>query len=301
MSYFSYCVCTDDKVQTFPVLKIDPKDIVDTNGAGDAFVGGKIFQCFPLIHFQVLCCLSFVFCAFLFKFFLCASGFLSGLVQEKPLNQCVKAAHYAANVIIRRAGCTFPEKPDFKWGFSDSFSLSLKPHTQFSTNSSIFKKFFNQPSIHFNHLQLPVFSRVPPDVCLSQCSPLGATRGPFSQEPCEDLPLHQCPKRNHDNTVGCDHFALTKGSKWKIFHGNLFKWRLSDSAVNARVDISPDSALWRQNKTQEVYSTMGDSSYTNRTKWNISVKGRDTALKCAAWICFFFLKMNDSFPDFDVF
>uniref|UniRef100_A0A671YU26 adenosine kinase n=1 Tax=Sparus aurata TaxID=8175 RepID=A0A671YU26_SPAAU len=103
-----------DKVQTFPVLKIDPKDIVDTNGAGDAFVGGKIFQCFPLIHFQVLCCLSFVFCAFLFKFFLCASGFLSGLVQEKPLNQCVKAAHYAANVIIRRAGCTFPEKPDFK-------------------------------------------------------------------------------------------------------------------------------------------------------------------------------------------
>ncbi|KAG7236331.1 hypothetical protein INR49_001028 [Caranx melampygus] len=69
-----------DKVETFPVLKIDPKDIVDTNGAGDAFVG----------------------------------GFLSELVQEKPLDQCVKAAHYAANVIIRRAGCTFPEKPDFK-------------------------------------------------------------------------------------------------------------------------------------------------------------------------------------------
>ncbi|KAI4812270.1 hypothetical protein KUCAC02_023671 [Chaenocephalus aceratus] len=69
-----------EKVETFPVLKIDPKDIVDTNGAGDAFVG----------------------------------GFLSGLVQDKPLDQCVKAAHYAANVIIRRAGCTFPEKPDFK-------------------------------------------------------------------------------------------------------------------------------------------------------------------------------------------
>uniref|UniRef100_A0A3Q2QEB7 Adenosine kinase n=1 Tax=Fundulus heteroclitus TaxID=8078 RepID=A0A3Q2QEB7_FUNHE len=69
-----------DKIETFPVLKIDPKDIVDTNGAGDAFVG----------------------------------GFLSGLVQEKPLDQCVRAAHYSANVIIRRAGCTFPEKPDFK-------------------------------------------------------------------------------------------------------------------------------------------------------------------------------------------
>ncbi|MED6289210.1 hypothetical protein CHARACLAT_000382 [Characodon lateralis] len=69
-----------DKIETFPVLKIDPKDIVDTNGAGDAFVG----------------------------------GFLSGLVQEKPLDQCVRAAHYSANVIIRQAGCTFPEKPDFK-------------------------------------------------------------------------------------------------------------------------------------------------------------------------------------------
>ncbi|TKS85512.1 Adenosine kinase [Collichthys lucidus] len=69
-----------DKVETFPVLKIDPKDIVDTNGAGDAFVG----------------------------------GFLSELVQDKPLDQCVKAAHYAANVIIRQAGCTFPEKPNFK-------------------------------------------------------------------------------------------------------------------------------------------------------------------------------------------
>uniref|UniRef100_A0A3Q3B821 Adenosine kinase n=1 Tax=Kryptolebias marmoratus TaxID=37003 RepID=A0A3Q3B821_KRYMA len=67
-------------IETFPVLKIDPKDIVDTNGAGDAFVG----------------------------------GFLSGLVQEKPLDECVRAAHYSANVIIRRAGCTFPEKPDFK-------------------------------------------------------------------------------------------------------------------------------------------------------------------------------------------
>uniref|UniRef100_A0A674NGF8 Adenosine kinase n=1 Tax=Takifugu rubripes TaxID=31033 RepID=A0A674NGF8_TAKRU len=68
------------KVETFPVLKIDPKDIVDTNGAGDAFVG----------------------------------GFLSQLVQEKPLDHCVKAAHYAAYVVIQRAGCNFPEKPDFK-------------------------------------------------------------------------------------------------------------------------------------------------------------------------------------------
>lgn len=41
-------LCSDDKAETFPVLKIDPKDIVDTNGAGDAFVGGEIFLFFFL-------------------------------------------------------------------------------------------------------------------------------------------------------------------------------------------------------------------------------------------------------------
>lgn len=60
-----------------------------------------------------------VFCVgFCWSLSSCAAGFLSELVQEKPLDQCVKAAHYAANVIIRRAGCTFPEKPDFKWWLS---------------------------------------------------------------------------------------------------------------------------------------------------------------------------------------
>ncbi|XP_038128636.1 adenosine kinase-like isoform X1 [Cyprinodon tularosa] len=68
-----------DKVTMFPVLDIDQNEIVDTNGAGDSFVG----------------------------------GFLSALVQEQPLEECIRAGHYAANVIIRRVGCTFPEKPDF--------------------------------------------------------------------------------------------------------------------------------------------------------------------------------------------
>lgn len=40
-------------------------------------------------------------------------GFLSALVQEQVLEECIRAGHYAANVIIRRVGCTFPEKPDF--------------------------------------------------------------------------------------------------------------------------------------------------------------------------------------------
>ncbi|XP_028815261.1 adenosine kinase-like [Denticeps clupeoides] len=69
-----------DKVTRFPVVDIDQRDIVDTNGAGDAFVG----------------------------------GFLSELVQDKPLEQCIRAGHYAANTIIRRSGCTFPDKPDFQ-------------------------------------------------------------------------------------------------------------------------------------------------------------------------------------------
>ncbi|XP_059893243.1 adenosine kinase b isoform X2 [Gadus macrocephalus] len=68
-----------DKVTTFPVVDIDQSAIVDTNGAGDAFVG----------------------------------GFLSQLVVESPLEECIRAGHYAANVIIQRVGCTFPEKPDF--------------------------------------------------------------------------------------------------------------------------------------------------------------------------------------------
>ncbi|XP_053548124.1 adenosine kinase isoform X2 [Bombina bombina] len=73
-------MATEDKVVSFPVIEIDQSKIVDTNGAGDAFVG----------------------------------GFLSQLVSDKPLEECIRAGHYSANVVIRRSGCTFPEKPDFK-------------------------------------------------------------------------------------------------------------------------------------------------------------------------------------------
>ncbi|XP_034878173.1 adenosine kinase isoform X6 [Mirounga angustirostris] len=70
---------TESEVTAFAVLDQNQKEIVDTNGAGDAFVG----------------------------------GFLSQLVSDKPLTECIRAGHYAASVIIRRTGCTFPEKPDF--------------------------------------------------------------------------------------------------------------------------------------------------------------------------------------------
>ncbi|KAK7812523.1 adenosine kinase 2 [Quercus suber] len=72
-------VAEDGKVKKFPVILLPKDKIVDTNGAGDAFVG----------------------------------GFLSQLVQEKSIEECVRAGCYAANVIVQRPGCTFPEKPDF--------------------------------------------------------------------------------------------------------------------------------------------------------------------------------------------
>uniref|UniRef100_A0A7S3QYE6 Adenosine kinase n=1 Tax=Dunaliella tertiolecta TaxID=3047 RepID=A0A7S3QYE6_DUNTE len=74
-------IACEGKVQLYPVNRIDPKAIVDTNGAGDAFVG----------------------------------GFLSQLVCGKPVSECVRAGNYAASVIIQRAGCTFPAKPSFVW------------------------------------------------------------------------------------------------------------------------------------------------------------------------------------------
>ncbi|XP_068111481.1 adenosine kinase isoform X2 [Hyperolius riggenbachi] len=73
-------MATADEVLSFPVIEIDQTKIVDTNGAGDAFVG----------------------------------GFLSQLLSDKPLEECIRAGHYSAHVVIRRAGCTLPEKPDFK-------------------------------------------------------------------------------------------------------------------------------------------------------------------------------------------
>ncbi|CAI5520488.1 unnamed protein product [Closterium sp. Naga37s-1] len=73
-------IATDGKVTTHPVILVKKEDLVDTNGAGDSFVG----------------------------------GFLSQLVQGKDIAECIRAGNYAANVIIQRSGCTFPEKPDFK-------------------------------------------------------------------------------------------------------------------------------------------------------------------------------------------
>lgn len=73
-------VVKDGQVTKYPVIPISKEKIVDTNGAGDSFVG----------------------------------GFLSQLVQGKPISESIKAGNYAANVVIQRTSCTFPPKPSFE-------------------------------------------------------------------------------------------------------------------------------------------------------------------------------------------
>jgi len=66
-------------ITEFPVLLINSSEIVDTNGAGDAFVG----------------------------------GFLAAMIKGKSTSECVRAGQYTAREIIKQAGCTLPShKPD---------------------------------------------------------------------------------------------------------------------------------------------------------------------------------------------
>lgn len=74
-------VANAGKTTLYAVPKVPAEKIVDTNGAGDAFVG----------------------------------GFLSQLVVGKDVAECCRAGNYAASVIIQRSGCTFPDKPSFVW------------------------------------------------------------------------------------------------------------------------------------------------------------------------------------------
>ncbi|KAG1680077.1 Adenosine kinase 2 [Nymphon striatum] len=72
-------VAYDGKVNYYNPTKVPADEIVDTNGAGDAFV----------------------------------AGFLSQLIQGKTTDQCIKGGVYAATVIIKRSGVTVPEKNEF--------------------------------------------------------------------------------------------------------------------------------------------------------------------------------------------
>lgn len=61
---------------TFKPTFLSKEELIDTNGAGDAFVG----------------------------------GFLSQLALKQPVMKCVEAGHFAARVIIQRPGCSFPKE-----------------------------------------------------------------------------------------------------------------------------------------------------------------------------------------------
>jgi len=67
----------DGKHGEVAVHAIDSREVVDTNGAGDAFVG----------------------------------GFAAALARSRTVEQSIAAGHYAAGVIIQHDGCTFPSKP----------------------------------------------------------------------------------------------------------------------------------------------------------------------------------------------
>lgn len=74
------------KVTLYPVVPLLPSQIVDTNGAGDAFVG----------------------------------GYMAALLEGRSEADCVALAHYAARHIVQRSGATVdfqkedPERPIFK-------------------------------------------------------------------------------------------------------------------------------------------------------------------------------------------
>jgi adenosine kinase len=68
-----------EEVHLFPVPHLAPEQIVDTNGAGDAFVG----------------------------------GYLSQLIQGKGLKTCIAAGNYASREVIMQSGAVFPKHNHF--------------------------------------------------------------------------------------------------------------------------------------------------------------------------------------------
>ena len=67
----------NNNIHEFPAPLMDPDEIVDTNGAGDAFV----------------------------------AGYLSQYVNGQTLEKCIQSAIYTAQAIIRQDGCSIPPHP----------------------------------------------------------------------------------------------------------------------------------------------------------------------------------------------
>jgi len=76
----STIIAHNGKCTEYPIVKLDKSKIVDTNGAGDAYVG----------------------------------GFLAALAKGKDIKACHEAGAYSGSVIIQQDGCTCPGKPEHK-------------------------------------------------------------------------------------------------------------------------------------------------------------------------------------------
>merc|ERR1712187_1030646 len=74
-------VAINGHVTEYPVLALPKEKLVDTNGAGDAYVG----------------------------------GFLAALSKGLPMDKCCAAGAYSASVIVQHSGCTFPASPDYRF------------------------------------------------------------------------------------------------------------------------------------------------------------------------------------------
>jgi len=72
-------VCVNGIVTRYPVIVLPKEKLVDTNGAGDSYVG----------------------------------GFLAALSEGLPMAKCCAAGAYAASVIVQHSGCAYPAKPDY--------------------------------------------------------------------------------------------------------------------------------------------------------------------------------------------
>merc|ERR1740138_1731685 len=74
-------VAVNGHVTKHPIVLQPKENLVDTNGAGDSYVG----------------------------------GFLAALSKGLPIDACCKAGAYAASVIVQNSGCTFPAKPNYSF------------------------------------------------------------------------------------------------------------------------------------------------------------------------------------------
>lgn len=74
-------IAVNGHVKEYPVIKLEKSQLVDTNGAGDSYVG----------------------------------GFLAALSKGLPMAECCKAGAHAASIIVQHSGCTFPAKPGYSF------------------------------------------------------------------------------------------------------------------------------------------------------------------------------------------